>query len=529
MKRITYAAISTMLATLPLAAQAEFADTILSGGKILTADDNFSIVESLAIKDGRILATGDSDAVADLIGDDTSVIELDGKTVVPGLIDNHLHFIRGVWNNQTEVRLSGITSRAAALERIAAHAAQAEPGAWVTTIGGWTLDQFLDDTTPFTLEELDEAAPNNPLYLLQSYSNGYANTKAFDTLNIDSGGSAGLSGRDGLSPFTNAVTWRNKTSSPEAILDYMSVLNGMGLTMVYDVGRPSEGSLDSLEELAATQDLPLRVFHTLRYSARDEASTNDALDLINGEAQPFSNDLQFGLLGLGEHIYVPMLDNPRQTEEWEGGIWEPFSEISYAAARNGWTVHEHVMSQATAIQYLDLIEDISKETPEVSELRWTFAHVNGMQDEDIARAAELGVAFAVHSQARMSVRAMDAPRIGSFARSGALWGLGSDAGIVAPANPFWTLEWAVAGTNVAAQTGWSEDQRVSREEALRAHTAHNAELLFVEDDLGTLEVGKLADLVVLDQDYMTIEPTEISSIKPVLTMTGGEIVYQGAD
>lgn len=529
MKRITSAAIAAMLSTLPLAAQAEFADTILLGGKILTADDNFSIVEALAIKDGRILATGGPDAVDEMVGDDTIVIELDGKTVVPGLIDNHLHFIRGVWNNQTEVRLSGITSRAAALEHIAAYAAQAEPGAWVTTIGGWTLDQFLDDTTPFTLEELNEVAPNNPVYLLRNYSNGFANTAAFDALDIDNGGSAVLSGRDGLAPFTNAVTWRNKTSSSEAILDYMSALNAMGLTMVYDVGRPSEGSLDPLEDLAAAQDLPLRVFHTLRYSARDEASTNDALDLINGEAQPFSNDLQFGLLGLGEHIYVPVLDNPRHTHDWDEEAWGPFSEISYAAARKGWTVHEHVMSDATAVQYLDLIEDIALEVPEVSELRWTFAHVNGMQDEDIARAAELGVAFAVHSQARMSVGSMDTPKIGSISRSGGLWGLGSDAGIVAPANPFWTLEWAVAGTNVAGQTGWSEDQRVSREEALRAHTAYNAELLFVEDDLGTLEVGKLADLVVLDQDYMTIEATEISSIKPVLTMTGGEIVHQIAD
>ncbi|MBT0955809.1 amidohydrolase family protein [Alphaproteobacteria bacterium KMM 3653] len=136
MQKFTYAAFAAMLSTLPLASQAEIADTILSGGKILTAGEDFSIVEALAIKDGRILATGGADAVADLIGEETIVINLDGKTVIPGLIDNHLHFIRGVWNNQTEVRLSGITSRAAALEHIAAYAAQAEPGTWVTTIGG---------------------------------------------------------------------------------------------------------------------------------------------------------------------------------------------------------------------------------------------------------------------------------------------------------------------------------------------------------------------------------------------------------
>lgn len=523
---LTIAATAIIFATTAPVAQAQTADTVLSGGNILTVDDNFSTVEALAITDGRIVATGDAADIAKFVGDETDVIELDGKTVIPGLIDNHLHFIRGVWNNQTEVRFTGIKSRAEALERLAEHAASIEPGVWVTTIGGWVEDQFLDDTSPFTLAELDAIAPDNPVYLLQSYSNGYANSAAFKVVGVDSEGSAQLSGRNGLTPFTDAVTWRNKSSSPQAILDYMRVLNGYGLTMVYDVGRPSEGQLAPLEDLAASQALPLRVFHTLRYSATDEDSTNEALELINGDAQPFSNDLQFGLLGLGEHIYVPVLDNPNRRDRWDNEAWGPFSEISYAAARNGWSVHEHIMSQVTAVQFLDLIEEIAAEVPTVSDLHWTLAHVNGMQEEDIERAAKLGVAFAVHSQARMSVRAIDAPRMGSISRSGALWGLGSDAGIVAPADPFWTLEWAVSGTNVRGGKGWSEDQRVSREDALRAHTINNAEMMFVEDDLGSLEVGKLADLVVLNQDYMTIDATEISSIKPVLTMTGGTVVFE---
>lgn len=528
LQHLIIAATAIVFATTAPVAHAQTADTVLSGGNILTVDESFSTVEALAIRDGRIIASGDATDIAKFVGDGTDVIELNGKTVIPGLIDNHLHFIRGVWNNQTEVRFSGIKSRADALERLAERAASVEPGTWVTTIGGWVEDQFLDDTSPFTLAELDAIAPNNPIYLLQSYSSGYANSAAFEAVGVDSEGSAQLSGRDGLTPFTNAVTWRNKSSSQQAILDYMSVLNGFGLTMVYDVGRPSEGQLEPLEALAASQALPLRVFHTLRYSATDEDSKNEALELINGGAQPFSHDLQFGLLGLGEHIYAPVLDNPRRTDQWGSGDWGPFSEISYAAAQNGWTVHEHIMSQVTAVQFLDLIEDIAAEVPSVTDLRWTFAHVNGMQDEDIERAANIGVAFAVHSQARMSVRAMDAPRMGSISRSGALWGLGSDAGIVAPANPFWTLEWAVSGTNVRGGKGWSEEQHVSREDALRAHTINNAEMMFVNDDLGSLEVGKLADLVVLDQDYMTIEATEISTIKPVLTMTGGTVVYESS-
>ena len=526
MKYFMCAVVSFACVIMAPMAFAQTADTILSGGKILTVDEDFAVVEAVAISVGRIVATGSDADMAEWTGADTVVIELDGKTVVPGMIDNHLHFIRGVWNNQNEVRLGGIRSRAEALETLAARAKAVAPGTWVTVMGGWMPEQFLDDNSPFTLAELDAVSPNNPLYLLRNYSDGFANSAAFDAVGVDNDGSGQLSGRDGLTPFTNAVTWRNKSSSAEAILAYMNVLNALGLTMVYDVGRPSEGELAPLEDLAASQALPLRVFHTLRYSARDEVSKNEALDLIEGGATPFSNDLQFGLLGMGEHIYLPVSDNPRHTGEWSAEDWAPFAEISYAAARNGWTVHEHVMSQATAVQYLDLIEEITAEIPGVADLRWTFAHVNGMQDEDIERAADLGVAFGVHSQARMSFSVNNAPRFGSIARSGALWGLGSDAGIVAPANPFWTLEWVVSGTNVAGESGWSEDQRITREEALRAHTIQNAELMFVEDDLGSLEVGKLADLVVLDQDYLTIEATEISTIKPVLTMTGGTVVFR---
>ena len=184
------------------------------------------------------------------------------------------------------------------------------------------------------------------------------------------------------------------------------------------------------------------------------------------------------------------------------------------------------MSRDTAVQYLDLIEEITNDVPGVKDLRWTFAHVNGMNDEDITRASSLGVAFAVHSQARMSVRVSDAPRVGSIERSGSTWGLSSDGGIVASILPFATLEWVIAGTNIAGGLSWSEDQRISRQQALIAHTRSNAELLFMEEHLGSIEAGKLADLLVLDADYLQVDENKISEITPVITMTNGKVVYQ---
>ncbi|MEM7256798.1 MAG: amidohydrolase family protein [Pseudomonadota bacterium] len=506
---------------------AQTADTALTSGKILTVDNQFSIVSSLAIADGRIIATGSEDDIAPFIDNNTTVIELQGKTVIPGLIDNHFHFIRGAWNYQQEARLDGIKSRTAALDKLHRKTQEAGKGQWVTVMGGWIADQFLDNNAPFTLSELDALAPENPVFLMRNYSEGYANSRAFELTGIDHNGNARISGRDNIGTFVNQVSWRNKSASPPAILNYMQALNRVGLTTVYDVGRPSEGSLEPLQSLADTQALPLRVFYTLRYSARNAESTRNAIDVIEGgQTLPRSNTAQYGLIGLGEHIYVPVSDNPRHTGLWSTADWEPFSQISYAAARHQWPVHEHVMSGATAEQYLNLIEQIAAEVPTVRNLRWTFAHANGMTGTLIQRAADLGVALAVHSQARMSVRAIDAPRIGSIARSGALWGLGSDAGIVASVLPFTTLEWAVAGTNIAGKPAWSDDQRVSREAALTAHTRNNASLLFMEDQLGSLEVGKLADLVVLDKDYLTIAEQQISEINPLLTITNGRVVYQ---
>ncbi len=505
---------------------ASAADTVLTDGKILTVDENFTVADSLAIEDGRIIAVGDTETIKALITADTQVIALDGKTVIPGLIDNHFHFIRGVWNFQTEARLDGVSSREEAKALLQARATAAGPGQWVTVMGGWTGGQFLDDSSPFTLEELDTLAPENPVFLMRNYSEAYANSAALALAGLTPSGEARLSGRDSVSALVNQVTWRNKAASAEAIKRYMSELNRIGLTTVYDVGRPSEGKHEPLAILSQEMTLPVRVFHTLRYSANNDASTADAIDLIEGgDIKPRSNDYQFGLIGLGEHIYLPVSDNPRHTGLWSADDWGPFSQISTAAARHGWPVHEHVMSRDTALQYLDLIDSIAKDIPAVNSLRWTFAHVNGMQDADISRAADAGIALAVHSQARMSLQTSDAPRLGSIARSGALWGLGSDAGIVASYLPFATLEWAVAGTNIAGEPLWSADQRVSREEALRAHTLNNAHLLFMEDHLGSLEVGKLADLLVLDKDYMSINETDIGTIRPLMTMTGGIIGY----
>lgn len=505
---------------------ANYADTILTNGKILTLDQDFSSANSLAIANGKIIAVGSSDLINQYKGTNTQTIQLNGKTVIPGLIDNHFHFVRSVWNYQYEVRLDGIRSKQEALDLIHKRSQSIAKGQWITVIGGWTNEQFLDDSKVFTLAELDQAAPNNPIFLMQTYSTAYANTAALKAVNISSS-SARVKGRDKVKVFTNEVSWYNKSSSPKAILTYMKVLNQMGITTVYDVGRESDGKLAPVGALAQQGLLPVRVFHSLRYTARNSKTAKDAIALIkSSHHKPLSNSDQFGLIGLGEHIYNPVYDTIRTKKSWNNSTWGPFSDIAIAGAKSGWPIHEHIKSKTTAKQFIDLVEDIAEETPNVTNLRWTIAHANGMDEGLLEKANKLGIALAVHSQSMMSSSTRNAPPLGSIQRSGVLWGLGSDAAVVAPYNPFLTLGWVVTGQNIAGGTGWNTKQRISRKDALIAHTISNAKLLFMEDKLGSLEVGKLADLVVLDKDIMSIPETEIASISPVMTMTSGKIVFE---
>jgi predicted amidohydrolase YtcJ len=164
--------------------RAQDADLIIINGKILTVDRNFSIAESLAVQGGKIIFVGSAQLVSRFKSAETRVIDVLGRTVIPGLIDNHFHFIRSVWNYQSEVRIDGIRSRKTVLDLIGSKSKAAPKGKWVTILGGWSPSQFADQRGEFTLEELDHAAPTTPLYIQQSYRAAYVNSKAQSLVGI---------------------------------------------------------------------------------------------------------------------------------------------------------------------------------------------------------------------------------------------------------------------------------------------------------------------------------------------------------
>ena len=502
-----------------------FADTILSNAKVLTVDQDFSIASAVAIKGERIIAVGSDEAVSSYKGSATRVIDLMGKTVIPGLIDNHIHFIRAGQSWHVQARIDGVDSRKEALDIIAKKAATMEPGQWLMVQGGWWPDQFIDDPSDFTVEELDAVAPNNPLFIQMVYFRAYANTPALEAVGADPAKGARhnvgelINRHPPYGKFNEQITVASKAQIKQNVLDVITRFNRAGLTSVYDVGRPPEGDIALLREMHEERPLNMRVWHTLKYEAFDEGDVDSAIALI--KSSKANNGDYLGLLGVGEHAYLPFFDGPRTKDTYSDDIVTAFGKISRAAAEQGLRMNEHAMQEPTIKSALDEWEQINKDIP-LAPLRWSLEHLFTPTDAQLIRMREMGVTAAVHGVAQ-TLHSGVQPPMQRMQELDVIWGLGSDGTIVTPFQPFLTIGWAVTGKAFNDQTLFEDT--VSREDALVAHTRSNAFLLFKEKDIGSLEVGKFADLAVLNKDYLTVPEDEIFHIESELTMVAGRVVY----
>jgi predicted amidohydrolase YtcJ len=536
---------ATILAVaVPLSRANAQPDSVYFNGKILKVDAAFAVAEAVSVEGGRISAVGKSADLLAKAGASTRKIDLKGRTVIPGLIDNHLHYLRGASRWRFEARIDGVISREAALRIIADKAKEVGPGNWVFVLGGWSEQQFADSPGGFTQDELDRAAPDNPVFIQKSYSRAYMNSLASSKLpraggyqrgsgssgsssrsarGISSGGSrSSSSARTTINAALRFIPQRTEIQRVEDVAYFNADLNRLGLTTVYDVGRSTDGNFDPVIRLAKENRLSVRVYHALRYRAYGETDVPDAISAIRA-AKPADNDDWFGVIGIGEHTYGPLHDSTMRSTIFGRHVWSQFERLAEAAAKSGWHIHEHAMQDSTAAGILDIAERLNPAHP-MKELRWTIAHCDLISEATIKRAQELGLTLAVHNKtAKPAVEGRDSPPVSAMQKSGIVWGLGSDGTVVATINPFHTLWWVTSGKVFPNQT--SIRKPVSRAAALTAHTRSNAYLMFKEKDLGSIEVGKLADMVVLDRDYLTVPVGEIRDIKPVMTIVGGELVY----
>jgi predicted amidohydrolase YtcJ len=506
-------------ALLPPVVAQQNVDTVITRGKILTADGSFTVVEALAIGGGRIVARGTNQEIARLATPTTGVIDVNGATVIPGLIDNHFHLTRAVATWHQQARFEGVGTRKDALAILAAKAASQSPGEWVMVQGGWTPRQFADAPGGFTLEELDRVAPRNPLFVQEGYNAIYGNTLALKAVGLDPGGgarrpAAGLASFQPPMALYDAMPKASPAQLEQNLTDYLQELNRSGLTGVYSLGQST-----LLAARAAIGPLPVRLWETLNVNAADPGTAAKAAALIE-RSMPNQFNGTFGTFGIGEVLYGPFFDLAPRKDPWPAEIMNEYAKLAASAAKGGWHVHQHVINNSAVTDLLNALEPVNR-TQRFDHLRWTLGHIYDISPANIARARALGMTLGVHGAAMQAGARMPLRKI---ADSGIVFGLGTDATIVSHYKPFVTLGWVVSGLD--AGNNRVLDETLTREEALVAHTRSNAYLFFQEKSLGSLEVGKLADLVVLDRDYLTVPAAEIKHIQPTMTMVGGRVVYR---
>jgi len=525
-------------------------DLVLSNGKLITVDERFTVASAVAIQGDRIVAVGSNEEMARLAGPNTRTVNLRGRAVIPGLIDNHIHLLRAATTWLRETRFDGVDSRKLAIELLRAQAKKLGPGEWVYNIGGWTTQQFTDDPRPFTREELDKIAPDNPVSLQESYFQVFLNSRALQALGITPGSPdppefvKGSIVRDasgnptgvirGDIPVTRPVAAKLPKVTPEQLESSSRALvqdaNRAGLTAVGVPGCNSD-VLEIFQKWKARGQQDIRVYCIDGAAAGNPEQVDRALAQIP-RIKLFQGDSFIDNIFFGESVYGPLHDpmfavksdpRPEQLEQWQ--------RMATEIAKAGLPLHVHAELHDTIDAFLDQIEAIHKEHP-IKNLRWTLAHVNQINSAQLERMKKLGMYAAVHPWAVINGGIMhdefgdgayDMPPLSSIQNSGIGWGLGTDGTAANQYLPFTTLYFAVTGKMAGGKKVLR--QTISREDALIAHTRKNAYLVFQESNLGSIQPGKLADLLVLDRDYLTVAADQIKDIKPVMTMVGGRIVY----
>jgi predicted amidohydrolase YtcJ len=536
---------------LTTAVHAQQADVILSNGKIITVDERFTIAQAVAIQRDRIIATGANEEVAKLAGPNTRRIDLRGRAVVPGFIDNHIHLLRPAATWTHELRWDGIVSRKQAIDLLRARVKQAGAGEWVYNIGGWTHQQFSDNPKPFTLEELDQLAPDNPVSLQESYYQVFLNSKALAAFGIKANAPdppdfvKGSIQRDSAGRPTGIIMGDIAATRPVAARlpkaganeleagarKLVEEMNQVGLTTFGVPGCPTD-VLDILKKWKAQDRLSVRVFCMDGNAAANPEQVNATIAEVRA-MKPFQGDNWIDSFAFGESIYSPLHDPMFALKSnYSAGELELWRRIATEIAKAGLTLHVHAELRPTIDAFLDQIEAINKEHP-IKNLRWMLAHVNQIDASQIERMKKLGMYAAVHPWAVINGATMhdgfgdgayDMPPLRTIQDSGIVWGFGSDGTAANQYAPFTALWFAVTGKMVGGTKVLR--QTISREDALIAYTRKNAYLVFQENNLGSIQPGKLADLVVLDRDYLAVPADQIKDIKVVMTMVGGRVVLE---
>lgn len=553
------------------------ADTILTGGRVLTCDARFTIAEALAIRDGRFLAVGDAAMVARHAGEDTRVIPLEGRTVVPGLIDGHAHMDR---EGLKEIfpSLAGACSIAAIQARIRDLAARTPKGRWIVTMpigeppSYFDLPESLADRRWPTRAELDEAAPDHPVYIRPIW--GYwrhtlplvsiANSRALAlagvtrdtpppaegvTIERDARGEpTGVFVEQGFVPLVELHFFRmapgfTVAQRAAALPRSAAAYHAFGTTSIYEGHGVAAELLAAYRQVHAAGRLTMRSHLVFSPDWRGLDDVPMAR-LVEGWAHWLAGrglgDDMLRVSGIITEIgRTP--DNALRAEALPYTGWAGFNydfglerarakELLIACARQG------VRVIGIWPNMLDLYAEVDREVP-IRDLRWVLGHISVLTREQVSRIRDLGLVLTTHTnryvykeghllQARWKLPDEDAiAPLRWLDEAGVRFSLATDNVPVSLWHPIWQ---AVTRMNLPTQRAVAPGQAISRERALRAATNDGAFLALDEDRKGSIEPGKLADLAVLTEDPLTCPEPRLRDIGSVLTMVGGRAVRGSA-
>ena len=515
-------------------------DLHLTNGRIVTMDRRNTIVTEVTIQNGRFAAVGPARDLK--LSPCTKTVNLAGRTVVPGLIDNHNHIVLLGLRPGHDLRLETAANIADIQAAIKAKAAQTPPGEFISAMGGWNVAQFAEKRMP-TLAELDAAAPNHPVILYQAFTGPAAtNSKGrdfFTSKGVMVGANGSIAANAPSVAALNAL--RSVQTFEDQIrgtMDAMAYAASVGVTASADMGAfiiPGTADIqDSFTFDGLASANPFRMYDAFLALHRDgkmtmrlrvfflSMDTRPDVPILAERLRNSFRDFGDGMMkltGIGEFA-----------TQWPlfGQVTPPanYATALKLVAKDGWPFQQHSLSLAEDKLAASTFEEVNKITP-IANLRWSVAHVPHIDQETVNRLKAIGAGIAVHPFEYLAGGPNAGPPLRMILDSGIHVGAGSDAAQISTLDPWPMIYYMVTGKNSSGAL-INDKQQLTRQEALRLYTAENGWFFHEEDTMGTIAVGTLGDLVALSEDYFDpkkVPDEAIKHLKSVLTVVGGQVVY----